>query len=99
MSTGQFVSFLEVSAWPSLDTCSAPGTNINQSFKAGKVTVELSGDGCNKKGWLTFKGTRKKTREERHNFLDDSWMKSWQDELCLSCDAEAKDHQFRHKTR
>lgn len=63
MSTLQFVSFLEASAWPSLDTCSAPGTNINQNFKVGKVTVELSGDGCNEKGnyWLTFKGTRKKT--------------------------------------
>lgn len=62
MNTGQFVSFLEVSAWSSLDTCTAPGTNLNQSFKAGEVTIELSGDRCNKKGnyWPTFKGTRKK---------------------------------------
>lgn len=64
--------FLEVSLWPSFDTCSAPGTNINQSFEVGTVTFELSGDGCNKKGnyWLTFKGTGKKTEQKDTIF----WM-------------------------
>lgn len=101
MSTGNFVSFLEVSAWPSLDTCTAPGTNVNQSVKVGKVTVELSGNKCNKKGnyWLTFKGTRKKEGQKGTIF----WIKSWQDEwgtvwLCLLGDAEAKNRQFRYKT-
>jgi len=52
-----------------------------------KLIVELAGDWYNKKGNLTFdlSGDQAKLGAERHNLLDDSWTKSWQEEGDTVC--------------